>query len=102
MNKETWSMPGFNDVGEEEEQEEMPLVDEDDQAYLAGMVPTLEDMVADIRSMNILSKEAFLSYYNLIEPPFSVTGTDQRFVYLSESYRRILSSCIATVVDSMG
>lgn len=69
---------------------------------LTGMVPTLQDMVADIRSMNILSKEAFLSYYNLIEPPFSVTGTDQRFVYLSESYRNILSSCIATVVDNMG
>ncbi|MEI6046549.1 MAG: AAA family ATPase [Chloroflexota bacterium] len=72
------------------------------QANLAGLVPTLEDMLADIRSMTILSKEAFLSYYNLIEPPFSVTGTDQRFVYLSESYRNILSSCIATVVDSMG
>ena len=61
-----------------------------------------DETVADIRSMNILSKEAFLNYYNLIEPPFSVTGTDQRFVYLSESYRNILSSCIATVVDKMG
>ncbi len=56
----------------------------------------------DLRSMNILSKEDFLNYYNLIEPPFSVTGTDQRFVYLSDGYRNILSSCIATVVDKMG
>jgi general secretion pathway protein A len=52
--------------------------------------------------MNILSKEEFLSFYNLLEPPFSVTGTDQRFVYLSEGYRDILSSSIATVVDKMG
>ncbi len=87
--------------GSEDEEEDLSAktLEED---RLSELVPTLEDMVADIRSMNILSKEAFLSYYNLIEPPFSVTGTDQRFVYLSESYRNILSSCIATVVDSMG
>jgi general secretion pathway protein A len=96
-------MGRFKDVTSEAEQEEASSSEKErEQADLTGMVPTLQDMVADIRSMNILSKEAFLSYYNLIEPPFSVTGTDQRFVYLSESYRNILSSCIATVVDSMG
>lgn len=102
----TIKVPGmgrFKDVTSEAEQEEASSSEKErEQADLTGMVPTLQDMVADIRSMNILSKEAFLSYYNLIEPPFSVTGTDQRFVYLSESYRNILSSCIATVVDSMG
>src|SRR3569623_1436319 len=96
-------MGRFKDVTSEAEQEEASSSEKErEQADLTGMVPTLQDMVADIRSMNILSKEAFLCYYNLIEPPFSVTGTDQRFVYLSESYRNILSSCIATVVDSMG
>ena len=84
-------------IEEAEAEEESGLDDS-----LSELVPTLEDVLADTRSMNILSKEAFLSYYNLIEPPFSVTGTDQRFVYLSESYRKILSSCIATVVDKMG
>lgn len=96
-------MPRFKDLSDEETQDEAVPVEEDEEpSHLSELVPTLEDMVADIRSMNILSKEAFLSYYNLIEPPFSVTGTDQRFVYLSESYRNILSSCIATVVDGMG
>ena len=80
----------------------MTISNEPDEQIPDEMDKASEEMVADIRSMNILSKEAFLTYYNLIEPPFSVTGTDQRFVYLSESYRNILSSCIATVVDKMG
>lgn len=81
----------FPDMGKERESEETE-----------GSWVTPEEMIADVRSMHILSKESFLNFYNLIEPPFSVTGTDQRFVYLSESYRNILSSCIATVVDKMG
>lgn len=90
--------PGSDEIESDEQPETEPV----QPANLVGLVPTLDDMVADIRSMNILSKEAFLNFYNLIEPPFSVTGTDQRFVYLSESYRSILSSCIATIIDSMG
>lgn len=49
-----------------------------------------------------LGQEYYVNWYNLFEPPFQVTGTDPRFVYLSEQYKKVISICLQAVRDRMG
>ncbi len=49
-----------------------------------------------------LGQEYYVNFYGLFEPPFQVTGTDPRFVYLSEQYKKVISICLQAVRDRMG
>lgn len=49
-----------------------------------------------------LGQEYYVNFYELFEPPFQVTGTDPRFVYLSEQYKKVISICLQVVRDRMG
>ena len=49
-----------------------------------------------------LGLEYYVNFYELFEPPFQVTGTDPRFVYLSEQYKKVISICLQVVRDRMG
>ncbi|HEX2916760.1 MAG TPA: AAA family ATPase [Chloroflexia bacterium] len=49
-----------------------------------------------------LGQEYYVNFYGLFEPPFQVTGTDPRFVYLSEPYKKVISLCLQVVRDRMG
>src|ERR671926_128354 len=49
-----------------------------------------------------LGQEYYVNFYELFEPPFQVTGTDPRFVYLSDQYKKVISICLQVVRDRMG
>ncbi len=49
-----------------------------------------------------LGQEYYVNLYGLFEPPFQVTGTDPRFVYLTEQYKKVISICLQVVRDRMG
>lgn len=49
-----------------------------------------------------LGQEYYVNFYELFEPPFQVTGTDPRFVYLTEQYKKVISICLQVVRDRMG
>lgn len=48
-----------------------------------------------------LGLEYYVNFYGLFEPPFQVTGTDLRFVYLSEQSKKVISICLQVVRDRM-
>ncbi|MEI6045066.1 MAG: AAA family ATPase [Chloroflexota bacterium] len=48
-----------------------------------------------------LGQEYYVNFYDLFEPPFQVTGTDPRFVYLTEQYKKVISICLQVVRDQM-
>lgn len=55
-----------------------------------------------IDQLDRLGQEYYVNFYGLFEPPFQVTGTDPRFVYLSEQYKKVISLCLQGVRDRMG
>ncbi len=53
-------------------------------------------------NLDRLGQEYYVNFYGLFEPPFQVTGTDPRFVYLSEQYKKVISLGLQVVRDRMG
>jgi type II secretory pathway predicted ATPase ExeA len=65
-------------------------------------LPNLKSQVTQQDQLDRLGQEYYVNWYGLFEPPFQVTGTDPRFVYLSEQYKKVISICLQAVRDRMG
>lgn len=64
--------------------------------------PTGGKLTEAASELDKLGLEYYVNSYGLFEPPFQVTGTDPRFVYLSEQYKNVISICLQVVRDRMG
>ncbi len=50
----------------------------------------------------IETKEQYLAHFGLWEPPFQVSGTNRRFVHLTQLNRQIIENCLQLIRDRMG
>lgn len=50
----------------------------------------------------IENREQYLAHFGLWEPPFQVSGTNRRFVHLTQLNRQILENCLQLIRDRMG
>ncbi len=64
--------------------------------------PTETSLSAEVTLREIETKERYLAHFGLWEPPFQVSGTNRRFVYLTQLNRQIIENCLQLIRDRMG
>ncbi|HEX2915484.1 MAG TPA: AAA family ATPase [Chloroflexia bacterium] len=57
---------------------------------------------AEVALREIETKEQYLEHFGLWEPPFQVSGTNRRFVYLTQLNRQVIENCLQLIRDRMG
>ena len=63
----------------------------------ASEAETVETVLREIET-----KEQYLAHFGLWEPPFQVSGTNRRFVHLTQLNRQIIENCLQLIRDRMG
>ena len=56
----------------------------------------------EITLREIETKEQYLAHFGLWEPPFQVSGTNRRFVHLTQLNRQVIENCLQLIRDRMG
>lgn len=69
---------------------------------ISGQEEGLSQVNADTTLREIETKEQYLAHFGLWEPPFQVSGTNRRFVYLTQLNRQIIENCLQLIRDRMG
>src|SRR5690348_4115529 len=68
----------------------------------SGQEEASPEVSADTTLREIETREQYLAHFGLWEPPFQVSGTNRRFVYLTQLNRQVIETCLQLIRDRMG